>query len=243
VVRSVLSPTRRADCESLALELREELKLTAAERLDPCALADLLEIPALPLDAFAAVAPDAVAQLRSEEERYSFSAATVSFATRRLIVYHPDHLRRRHVNSIAHELAHVLLEHPPAPLPLFDDEGHRLSVSPLGECEADYLAGALLAPRCVVAAVIGRRGEDLGRAADDFGISETLMAERLRASEASDPLCAREVAVMLRMTEEEMATVRRVAIRRGQLGDWESIPRPDPNSGARVSAHLAIGEG
>jgi hypothetical protein len=226
VVPSALNPTRRADCESLALELREDLKLTAAECLDPCVLADFLEIPALSFDAFAAVAPDAVAQLRAEEERYSFSAATVSFGARRLIVYHPDHGRRRHVNSIAHELAHILLEHPPTPLPLFDDDGRRLSVSPQGECEADYLAGALLAPRCVVAAVMGRRGEDLTRAARHFGISEKLMAERLRASEAADPLCAREVAVMLRMTEEEMATVRRVAIKQGQLGDWESIPAP-----------------
>jgi hypothetical protein len=221
---SVLSPDWRADSEALALELREDLKLTAAERLDPCALAAFLGIPILSLDAYAESEPEAVAQLRSEEERFSFSAVTVPAGTRRLIVCQPDHPAWWHVVTIAHELAHILLEHEPAPLPLFDQDGRRLSVSLRDEAEADYLAGALLAPRCMVAAVLGRCGDDLSRAAAHFGIGEILMRERVRAAEARDVLSGPEVSAFLRMTEEQMVMVRRLGGRRGEPGPWSALP-------------------
>lgn len=224
--RSALSAKRRADCESLALDLRKELKLTAAQRLNPSALARHLGIPVRPLDSFAEATPDAVAQLRSEEELHSFSAVTVVFGRRRMIVYHPDHDRRRHVSSVAHEVSHILLDHDPAPLPLFDSKGRRISVSLEEECEADYLAGAILVPRCVVPVVMERCGADLIRAADHFGIEEELMVERRRAYERDERPSPREVAEMLRMSEEEMGIVRRVAIKRWRLADREQSPAP-----------------
>jgi Zn-dependent peptidase ImmA (M78 family) len=221
VVQSVLSPGRRADCESLALELRAEIKLTAAQRLNPSALARHLGIPVRPLDAFAEATPGAVVQLRSEEELHSFSAVTIMFGRRGMIVYHPDHDRRRHVNSVAHEISHIVLGHEPVPLPLFDSEGQRISVRLEEECEADYLAGAILVPRCGVPVAMERCGGDLARAAEHFGIDEGLMEQRRRVYEVDERPSPREVAAMLRMSEEEMGIVRRVAIKPRRLGEWE----------------------
>ena len=73
-----------------------------------------------------------------------FSALTVCAGTKRIIVYNPSQPRGRKANSLAHELSHVILEHPASPT--LDATGCRRWDGVL-EAEADWLAGVLLVPR------------------------------------------------------------------------------------------------
>ena len=138
----------KVDAESIAEELRVELKVGNIRALDPMAAARALEIPVLSLAQLRAVRPqdssleEAVRVLYGPEQS-SLSAVTVFLGTKRLIVYNQQHDAGRQASDICHELAHGLLFHEPAPM--LDDIGCRSWNSEM-EQEADYLGGALLIP-------------------------------------------------------------------------------------------------
>ena len=73
-----------------------------------------------------------------------FSAATICFGPYRLIAHNPADPPGRGANSLAHELSHIILDHPP--LPSIGAGGCRYWDQKQEE-EADWLAGALLVPR------------------------------------------------------------------------------------------------
>jgi len=175
------------ECEEIALEARAEVGLQPEDRLDPKILAEHLAIRVKPLDSYKSTLPGSVQHL-TVDARSAFSAVTVYRGRRRLIVYNPAHSSRRHVNTIAHELAHVLLEHEPTKL--FDENGHRIWI-PGDEAEADYLAGALLVPLSAVVPVMDQVGENLVDSAEHFGVSETLMQHRVWFAE--DPAWRRRM--------------------------------------------------
>jgi Zn-dependent peptidase ImmA (M78 family) len=171
----MLPPGKVFECEEIALEARGDIGLQAEHRLDPEALAEHLAIDLRSLIAYASDLPEEVSHL-TEEARSAFSAVTVYRERKRMIVFNPAHSPRRHVNTIAHELAHVLLEHQPTQL--FDANGQRVWIAS-DEVEADYLAGALLVPRSAVRPVMDRMGGNLVDAAEHFGVSENLMHHRV----------------------------------------------------------------
>jgi Zn-dependent peptidase ImmA (M78 family) len=164
----------KAECERISLEMRAELGLTPSCRLDPHALAEHLAIPTRSLDDFGDSCVSEVEQLVRVDQG-SFSAATVFRGTQRLIIFNPAHPPGRHVNSVAHELSHIILEHEPGPI---REAGGERRWAPDDEAEADWLAGTLLAPREGVLQMMSRLGS-IERAAQHFGISEALMRWRL----------------------------------------------------------------
>lgn len=168
-----------AECERHALEIRQELGLAPADRLDPQALAASLAIPVRSLEDFDAVCTDSVIQLR-DRDRGCFSALTLFAGTKRLILYNPAHAPGRQANSIAHELGHVLLEHPPGPVR--DDTGQR-HWSGQHEREADLLAATMLVPRPGILPVMYRAG-GIEAAAQHFGVSKQLMEWRFKKTGA-----------------------------------------------------------
>jgi len=170
----------KAECERLSLELRGELGLSASDRLEPTLLAKELAIPVVSLLDLGERARDAAVQLMSVDPG-CFSAATIFCGPKRMIVYNPSHPPGRHANSVAHELSHVILEHEPGPVREAGGERRWLASQ---EAEADWLAGALLAPREGVLAVMYRLG-DTGAAACHFGISTQLMTWRLNHTGAA----------------------------------------------------------
>jgi len=163
----------KAEAERLSLVVREELGLQPPDRLDPFALAEHLAIPVASLDALRVAAPGAVAHL-CEEDPAAFSAATVFRGTRRLILFNPVHSAGRQANSLAHELAHVLLEHEPGPA--LAPNGCRVWDAD-AEDEADWLGGALLVPRDGIIPVLSATGS-IAQAAEHFGVSVQLMTWR-----------------------------------------------------------------
>ncbi len=171
----VLQRGFKSEAERTSLAVREELGCRAMDRLDCLALAACLGIPIVPLDDLASdgAPADSIRRLLTADP--PFSALTVCAGTRRLIVYNPRHPSGRRANSLAHELSHVILEHPPVP-PL-GRGGCRLWNARY-ESEADWQAGALLVPREGALEWL-RCGGTIHAGAAHFGVSAALFRWRV----------------------------------------------------------------
>jgi len=171
----------KAEGERIALELRDELEIGAQGRLDPSALAGLLQVPIMTLHDLAAVAPEDVRHLLGRG-RSAFSAATIHVTRfRRLIITNPAHAMTRQVNTVCHELSHIILDHEPeAPLNLL--QGGR-AWNGAQEREADWLAGCLLIPH-EAAHAAARKGHTDEEVASVFGVSRPLATWRMRMTGA-----------------------------------------------------------
>ncbi|MBK1784339.1 ImmA/IrrE family metallo-endopeptidase [Prauserella cavernicola] len=169
----------KAEAKRLALEVRAELGVHVFAPLDPYALAELYGIevhdlsdPSLPRDAvrhFTGPAADA------------FSAALVSVGRGCVIIENHVHEPNRRRSTIAHEMAHVLLEHDFGVL-LTDGEQCRSSSSDL-ELEAAELSGELLVP-CDAARTAAFRGWTDSSVARYFRVSRSMARWRLNATAA-----------------------------------------------------------
>ena len=164
-----------AAADRLAAAVRAELKLGLHDRFNPRCLASEYGIPVAPITDLAAegTSPASIRQLTVIDPG-SFSAGTVIAGTSRLIIFNPVHPGGRLANSVAHELAHLLLEH--APGPAIGPGGCRVW-DPEMEAEADLLAATLLVPRDAALAC-ARAGLPHAIGAARFGVSAELMRWR-----------------------------------------------------------------
>jgi hypothetical protein len=165
----------KSAAERLAIAVRLELRLQPLAPIDCAAICKEFGIPILTVPELVSsgatlhsirciLSPDA-----------NFSAMTVAAGTRRVIVYNPKHPAGRRANSLAHELSHILLEHPMSPA--LGDGGCRLWDTRL-EAEADWQAGALLVPRDAGLAWMRSNGS-LEQGALHFGVSVPLFRWRV----------------------------------------------------------------
>jgi Zn-dependent peptidase ImmA (M78 family) len=168
----------KAEAERIAQAERQGLGLSVSDRLDPHALATRHGVLVSPLERFRATISDDVEHLLVVDGS-CFSAATVIRDGRAMIVFNEAHAPGRCANSITHELAHLILDHPPTNA--FDAFGNRNFPKALEE-EATWLAGCLLVPRDGLVSVLRRCGDDHGRAADHFGVSVQLLRWRVNAT-------------------------------------------------------------
>lgn len=170
----------KAQAERLASAVREELGLTALDRLDPWLLADQRGVPVVPLSQLRAVvdvAWDAGEGTDLDEDLDAVSAVTVTAGQRPLVVLNDGHRRTRQASSLAHELAHLLLDHPARAI------GGGRRWEPELEQEADWLGGALLVPE-EAARVCAIGGWSDRGVAQRFGVSQALARWRLDATGA-----------------------------------------------------------
>ncbi len=168
----------RTEANTTVAAVRNELGLGPLDRLDPRFLADLLDIDVLALSDLVSQAP-AAAHLLTEEPD-AFSAATIFVGARRAIIHNDAHTRGRARADLAHELAHALLLHPPAPA--LDHRGNRMWNQD-AEDEATWLAGALLITDDAALAV-ARGWKPVDRAALHFGVSVGMVKYRLNVTGA-----------------------------------------------------------
>lgn len=178
-------PTRlrrgfKADAERICLEIRKEIGLTPHDRLDCLSLAEALEVPVINLSALVSsgASPTSVGILMGSEAK--FSALTVTAGDRRLIVFNERHPPGRQANSLAHEISHIILEHPP--VPALGEAGCR-HWNPVHEEEADWQAGALLVPREGALQWLYNGGTNAD-GAKHFGVSLALFEWRINHSGA-----------------------------------------------------------
>ncbi len=164
----------KAEAERLSLAIRREFGLhpyAPINCVDVCRELGITTI-AVPDLLASGASPLSIRNILSPQAR--FSAMTVAAGSRRVIVYNPSHPAGRRANSLAHELSHILLEHPL--LPALGTGGCRLWNSTL-EAEADWQAGTLLVPRDAALAWI-RSGASIEDGAAHFGVSVALFQWR-----------------------------------------------------------------
>ncbi len=169
----------KSEANAIAREIREELNLRSYDPLDPCALAECLDIPVWSLNDYRSEAPQMVRHFTRLAQGV-FSAITVFDGTARVIVHNDSHSRGRQASNLAHELSHGLLLHPPTPA--LDEGGCRDWDATL-ESEAAWLGGALLVSD-EAAVLIARREWTVSQAADRYGVSEPMMKWRLDVTAA-----------------------------------------------------------
>jgi Zn-dependent peptidase ImmA (M78 family) len=175
----------KTKAERIATAMRAELQLDLSDRLDCLKLADHLGIPVIALRELANDGASATSIRRMLAADAKFSAMTLCIGTRRLIVYNPIHSVGRRANSRAHELSHVILEHPPSHQ--IGDGGCRMWNARL-EAEADWLAGALLVPR--EGALRWMRNDGTVDGAVSFGVSTALFRWRVNQTGVAKQLNA-----------------------------------------------------
>ena len=199
-----LQPRFKARAERLALKVRAELGLGTHDRLDPKLLAVHLKTRVVGLSLLIAHGASRDSVLHSHTDGQSdFSAVTVFRDSRRLIIVNEAHSEVRQASSLAHELSHLLLKHPPHHA--VADNGCRLAFAEV-EREADYLGSVLLVPRDAVL-LVARQGLSLQEAAARFGVSEHMMRWRFNDTHALKQPDG-ERAAAARMTSRRLAGVR-----------------------------------
>lgn len=169
----------KSEANRIARDLRRELGLGLAARLDPWQLAAHLHIPVVTLSSMKAVAATAVLQF-IQKDREAFSALTVFHGYKRLIVVNDSHAHGRQASNVAHELAHSLLWHEPTPA--FDGDGARHWNAEQEE-EAQWLAGALLVSEEAALEIV-RQALSLTDAAERYGTSVDMVRGRINVTGA-----------------------------------------------------------
>jgi hypothetical protein len=174
-VRTELRRGFKADAERIADLVRRDLALGPLCRLDCFALAEAWGIPVVSLGELREDGASETSIRRLMSPDAGFSAATIVVGPRRLIVYNPRDESARKASSLAHELAHVILEHEAAPAIGVGGCRHWDGSQ---EAEADWLGSTLLVPRSSALAWM-LESDDLDAGARNFGVSIELFRWRI----------------------------------------------------------------
>jgi Zn-dependent peptidase ImmA (M78 family) len=169
----------KAHANAISRDARKRLKLALHAPLDPFGLSKKERVPVVLLSTLRATLGNHVHHLMAVEPS-AFSACTVHHGDHRTIVVNDAHSPARQASNLAHELAHLLLEHPAQKL--FDDLGCR-HVDRNAEAEADWLGPALLVSD-EAAIHIAQLRLTIGDAADRYGVSEEVMRFRMNVTAA-----------------------------------------------------------
>jgi len=149
----------KAHAEREAARLRREMGKTPADPIVIDALARHLDVTVVGAEAL-------VARSRLEEierlQAFAFSAATFEIRDRRIIVTNPLRTPGRLASDVAHELAHLLLEHQLSEVRELDGVLFR-TCKPDEEEQATAFGGTLLLPRPLLihTALCGEGPEDI----------------------------------------------------------------------------------
>lgn len=158
-----MAPLKRgfkAWCEKAAAGYRRDLGLRRDQPLDPHILATHLRVVVLTPGAIPGLDASTLRQLL-EIDLDSWSAVTLIQNGRRLVILNSAHSRARQNSSLAHELAHLLLEHKPTQT--FFGPGGSLLMKEFDreqEAEAECLSAVLLVPRDALISLLPRTSEE-----------------------------------------------------------------------------------
>lgn len=168
----------KAKAERISADVRAELGLGRLEPLCPWRLAGHLDIivfeptdlplPANDIKQLTIVDPD------------SWAGLTVREAGLTAVILNPTHPKARQRNTLMHEISHIYLKHVGSRVDITEDGILLVSdFSTEQEDEANWLAGALLAPRDALlrARLDGKSPQQI---CAEYGISHDLCVWRLR---------------------------------------------------------------
>ena len=168
----------KSEAERIARRVRSELGIGVAQPVDPGVLAELLGIEVRAGDEL--IPRERFMQLDMIQPG-SFSACTLRpSAERVVVVYNPLSAPSRRTSDLAHELAHILLNHRLSRLERLGDVSF-LSCDPVQEEEAGWLSGCLLLPRPLLLAEV-RKGSSAADIAKKCGVSERMAQYRVNVT-------------------------------------------------------------
>ena len=172
----------KTQAKSLALEVREELGLAVDAALDTWELAATWGIRVYAVTDLAdwGCAAETIAHYAGDGSG-RISAALVPLGSVRVILENDTHSDERRRSNLAHEMAHVILEHDFGPQILTED-GCRAG-DPTAEEEAAWFGSELLIPTdaAIRAALYGHTDQQVARR---FLVSEPMARMRMNASGA-----------------------------------------------------------
>lgn len=169
----------RKEAEEYAQEFRLELQLQGHDPLDPIQLAEHLGIPVYALSQHPTI-PTLVKDHFAGSGISDFSATAVADRTYREIIHNDYHHPNRQNSNITHEIAHIVLGHPPKP-PMISDSCRNFD--PVLENEANELSFALLVPKIAALFAI-EHFPDLTSASRFYGVSKKLLVYRVGITNA-----------------------------------------------------------
>ncbi len=165
----------KSEAERIARHVRTQLGMGPEQSVSPEALAELLGVEIRAGD-------ELIPKKRfSDLERLqpdAFSACTFRPSPDRVVVvFNPLSPIRRRTSDLAHELAHILLDHELSRIEKLSDVTF-LSCDATQEEEAAWLSGCLLLPRELLLAEV-RKGASAKEIAKKCGVSERMARYRL----------------------------------------------------------------
>jgi uncharacterized protein DUF955 len=165
--------------ERLSAGIRRDLGLTGTAPLPAKQLAEYLDVRLWTPHDVQDLPSEVLDQLLRHDPE-GWSAVTEEIGDDVIVIYNPTHSIGRQSSDIAHELAHVLLDHEPGRIIMSADGNVVLrSYDAKQEEEANWLAWTLLLPR--VALVAARRDQKtIQEIGHEYGVSTTLVTFRLR---------------------------------------------------------------
>lgn len=171
--------------ERTSANIRRELDLSPYDRLDVFKLAEFLEVTACTPRDFPGLPSDVLHQLL-DHDPWGWSAACLTrHDGTMLLIYNPRKSRGRMASDIAHELAHIILEHKPSTI-IFSHDGSfaMRTYDQKQEDEANWLAWSLLLPREALL-----RAKQNALSAEDtavmYGVTSQLVHYRMRMTGVS----------------------------------------------------------
>ncbi|WP_081811339.1 ImmA/IrrE family metallo-endopeptidase [Hyphomonas beringensis] len=167
------------EAEEYASEFRRELELGNSDPICPFRLCAHLDITTRPLSFDAGIAEEVKLHFNAEG-RDKFSATALFDGVYAEILYNDWHSAARVHSSVMHELAHILLMHPPRP-PILESGCRHFDAQM--EREANDLGWTILIPKLAALRAI-ERFPNLKDAAEFYGVSVDLLEYRIRKSDA-----------------------------------------------------------
>lgn len=164
-------------CENASYGYRRDLRLPNHARLDPRDLARHIGVAIWTPQDIPGLDPETLNHLLSVDPD-SWSAVTLTVGHVSIIITNSSHSDTRQNNSLAHELSHLILKHPPAQAFVTPDGMIVMNeYNRLHEEEANCLSATLLVPRDGLLHLLSLRRSDEQIAAH-FGVSMDLLRMR-----------------------------------------------------------------
>ena len=176
----------KAEAERLAKDIWREMSLTSNDRMDAVKLAEHVGCIVRPADA--------LVDITKLEELYriqddAFFACTFELSgDRYAIVFNPLMSNTRRNSDVAHEVAHIVLDHSMSRLERVGDVAF-LSCNKQQEEEAAWLSGCILLPRFALLHDLRKRRQPVA-IAKRRGLSVDMVEYRLRVTGVARQLAA-----------------------------------------------------
>jgi Zn-dependent peptidase ImmA (M78 family) len=167
----------KAEAERLAANVRKEMGKRPSEHVDVADFAIYAGAEVRCADELTSLAK---LERLDELQPGAFSACTFSIDGRHIVAYSPLSSPGRTQSDIAHEVAHLLLEHSVNAVETIGGLSF-FTCDADEEQEANWLAGCLLLPRPLLFRA-AKRGMDAAAIAEACNVSEAMAAFRLRTT-------------------------------------------------------------